>query len=223
MNLLICLLKLQVLFLQSTQSSNQQFLFSVLEFYQSNPIPNNVWHKSSKIYRPFFFFLFLSILHSKSCRVTKRHSLHLKSSNIEQNFEPIKFYCRQGHPEQCDIDNHFWLRQTQLNMQEISCLLLLDTCLGSNSSAKFTINQLHDAKPSITVTNSTSAAWRNQHVGCNRWHAVTYSIGESHISIGLVGWIQIDVFTLPTFIISTFALQENKREDSTSIGRRQGE
>lgn len=31
-------------------------------------------------------------------------------------------------------------------MQEISCLLLLDTCLGSNSYAKFTINQLHDCK-----------------------------------------------------------------------------
>lgn len=63
--------------------------------------------------------------------------------------------------------------------------------------------------------------WGHWHVGCKCWHAVTYSIGESHISIGLAGWIQIDVFTLPTFIISTFALQEYKSEDSTSIDRRQ--
>lgn len=47
------------------------------------------------------------------------------------------------------------------------------------------------------------------------WQVVTYSIGESHISIGLVGWIQIDVFTLATFVAN--ALQERRGRTAQAL------
>jgi len=33
----------------------------------------------------------------------KKHSLHLKSNNIEQNFEPMKFYCGQGPQHSAEL------------------------------------------------------------------------------------------------------------------------
>lgn len=44
------------------------------------------------------------------------------------------------------------------------------------------------------------------------WRPATYCEGERQLPIGLAGWVQVDILSLPALVICAFALREKRRD-----------